>query len=223
MLTPTEFRSAIYLDFEGEGKKRDGTVPMPHMAGTLRPNATGGGGKYSCVFFKQCWKPASDGIPSSECLSFRDYFEILLSELKEKNCHLVYWTMHESMILETYLEPELYVRLAPYLVNLHPLAKTYASRRRSFGHQASAKGRSLEDFLGALYKKRNPYPPFPLGPAEACRRVDVATRKNMNWKHFSDKQKGYVKDLIAYNLGDCRSTWLIAKRIGNYYGSRKRL
>ena len=41
MLSPNEFRNAIYLDFEGEGKKRDGTVPMPHMAGFLRPNQKG--------------------------------------------------------------------------------------------------------------------------------------------------------------------------------------
>ena len=53
MLSPTEFRNAIYLDFEGEGKKASGLIPMPHMAGILRPNQTGGGGKYSCVFFKE--------------------------------------------------------------------------------------------------------------------------------------------------------------------------
>lgn len=221
MLTPTEFRSAIYLDFEGEGKKRDGTVPMPHMAGTLRPNATGGGGKYSCVFFNQYWKPASNGIPSSECLSFQDYFEILLSELEEKNCYLVYWTIHESMILETYLEPEIYVRLAPRMLNLHPTAKKYANRRRLFGRNESAKKRPLEDFLSAMYSKRYPYPPFPLGAAEACRRIDTASTHHKKWKKFSDKQKGYVKDLIAYNQGDCLSTWLIAKRLGNFYQSSK--
>lgn len=51
MLSPNEFRNAIYLDFEGEGKKRDGTVPMPHMAGFLRPNQKGKSGKYTCTFF----------------------------------------------------------------------------------------------------------------------------------------------------------------------------
>ena len=56
-LTPTEYRAAIYLDFEGEGKKRDGTIPAPHMAGFFRPNQTGTSGKYSCVFFSPSFFP----------------------------------------------------------------------------------------------------------------------------------------------------------------------
>ena len=44
MLSITEVRNAIYLDFEGEGKKADGLVPKPHMAGLFRPNPTGKGG-----------------------------------------------------------------------------------------------------------------------------------------------------------------------------------
>ena len=44
MLSINEVRNAIYLDFEGEGKKADGLVPKPHMAGLFRPNPTGKGG-----------------------------------------------------------------------------------------------------------------------------------------------------------------------------------
>ena len=78
-------------------------------------------------------------------------------------------------------------------------------------------GKLLEEFLAAMFKKRNPYPPFPLGAAEACRKIDKASKKYKKWKHWPDKEKGYVKDLIQYNIGDCRSTWLIAKRLGNAY------
>ena len=54
-----------------------------------------------------------------------------------------------------------------------------------------------------------------MGAAESCRRIDRACAKHKRWKHFSDKQKDYVKDLVAYNEGDCRSTWLIALKVGN--------
>ena len=217
MLSPTEFRNAIYLDFEGEGKRKDGSTPRPHMAGVLRPNQTGGGGKYSCVFFKDLWKPVSNGTPNSECNSFDGYFNNLLSELDKKNSHLIYWTIYEAMILEKYLDSELYNRLIPHLFNLHPPAKKYANRRNLFGPKSSAKGKPLEEFLAVMLKKRNPYPPFPLGAAEACRRIDKAAKGNKRWRPWTDKSKGYVKDLVQYNIGDCRSTWLIAKRLGNAY------
>ena len=38
-LTLVEYRAAIYLNFEGEGKK-EVTIPMPHMAGVTQHNQT---------------------------------------------------------------------------------------------------------------------------------------------------------------------------------------
>jgi hypothetical protein len=217
MLSPNEFRNAIYLDFEGEGRKRDGTVPMPHMAGLFRPNQTRKSGQYTCAFFKQSWKPASNGIKVAQCVTFDELFAELAIELEKKDGYLVYWTIHEQIILQEYLSDELYARLAPRLFNLHPIAKKYANRKRLFGSNMSAKKRTLEEFFAAMYSKRNPYPPFPLGAAEACRRIDKVCNTNNIWKRFSERQKAYVLDLVAYNQGDCRSTWLIAKRLGNFY------
>jgi len=219
MLSPSEFRNAIYLDFEGEGKKRDGTVPMPHMAGLLRPNQTGKSGKYTCVFFKQNWKPASNGIKVAQCVTFNDRFTELAIELEKKDSYLVYWTIHEQIIFQEYLSDELYARLAPRLFNLHPMARRYANRRRLFGPNEGAYRKTLEEFFAAMARKRNPYPPFPLGAAEACRRIDTACKNTKKWRNFSDKQKIYVEDLVTYNKGDCLSTWLIAKRLGNFYQS----
>jgi len=215
MLSPNEFRNAIYLDFEGEGKKRDGTVPMPHMAGFLRPNQKGKSGKYTCAFFRPNWKPVSNGIPGAQCITFDELFSELLIELEEKNSYLVYWTIHDEDMLKEHLSDELYARFAPRLFNLHPIAKKYANRKRIFGSNMNAKKRTLEEFFAAMYSKRNPYPPFPLGAAEACRRIDKVCNTNNRWTRFSEKQKAYARDLVAYNQGDCRSTWLIAKRLGN--------
>ena len=217
MLSPNEFRNAIYLDFEGEGKKRDGTVPMPHMAGFLRPNQKGKNGKYTCTFFRPNWKPASNGIKVAQCVTFNGLFSEIAIELEKNDGYLVYWTIHEQIIFQEYLSDELYARLAPRLFNLHPIAKKYANRKRLFGSNMSAKKRTLEEFFAAMYSKRNPYPPFPLGAAEACRRIDKVCNTNNRWERFSEKQKAYVRDLVAYNQGDCRSTWLIAKRLGNFY------
>ena len=223
MLTPTQYRNAIYLDFEGEGKKSNNKIPKPHMAGFFRPNPKRNSGKYNCIFFNKNWKAASNGIRAAGCEDFDTYFEMLAHELEEKDAYLVYWSIHEEVVLEKYLPRGLFDRLIPRLHNLHPIARRYANRKRIFGKNKSAKKKSLEEFFLAIYRKRNPYPPFPLGAAEACRRIDKACSKHKKWKQFSEKQKNYVKDLTTYNLGDCRSTWLIAKRLGNFYHKKEQL
>ena len=217
-LTAAEFKSAIYLDFEGRKSIADKKYPVPHMAGTFRPEPEGTCRKYQANFFKPEWAPAKNGgggKVSNE--SFQDFFCLLLKELEAHNRHLVYWTMHEEAIMQRHLSVKLWRRLEPYLYNLHPLAKAYMNRRKAFGAGTTAKGRPLEEFLAAMYKKRNPYPPLATGPSMLCQRIDRACARTQRWNKFTDVQKKYVKDLLAYNEGDCRSTWLIAKRIGNAF------
>jgi hypothetical protein len=220
--TPEELRNAIYLDFEGEGKKRDGTIPMPHMAGIFRPNITGTNGKYESIFFNKSWKPIYNHFyKTSKSLNFEEYFKELLKELEYKKCNLIIWTIHEKMILEEFLQNKTFAKINKYIYNIHPDARKYANRRRLFGMDGTAKRKSIEEMLEALYKRRNPFPPFPLGAAEACRRIDTACRRNTRWRSFSDQQKSYAKDLVAYNKGDCKSTWLIAKKVGNAQFKKK--
>ena len=218
LLSPSQFRNAIYLDFEGEGKKRDGSVPEPHMAGTFRPNKTGGGGKYTCVFFKPQWKLPSNGVARASIGTFDGYFESLTDELKATGCYLVYWSIHEDTILEKFLPSSIYKNLKPQMYNMHPQAKTHLNRYRKFGDKKTAKKKTLEECFQAIYPERQPYPLFLLGAAEACRRIDRACHKHNKWQNFSEKQKSYVKKLIEYNEGDCRSTWLIGRKIGNQPG-----
>lgn len=220
-LTPAEYRAAIYLDFEGEGKKSDGTIPAPHMAGFFRPNQAGTSGKYSCVFFSPLWKVVRNHFFKKAVITdFSDCFERLAREVLATGQHIVYWSIHEEVMLSKYLTPQLFNMIAPKLHNLHPIARKYAGRRQTFGQGESARKKSLEDFFKALYNKRNPYPPFPLGAAKACRMIDSACMTHKKWKNFSTKQKSCADELVQYNEGDCRSTWLIAKRMGNAYSSK---
>ena len=219
-LTAAEFRSAIYLDFEGRKSIAGEKYPMPHMAGVFNPNLKGTGGKYSSNFFKSDWKPAANGAGREVSNNnFQDFFAAMIEVLVGEDRYLVYWTVHEEVMLERHLTRNLWQRVKPYLFNLHPLARRYMNRRRGFGADKTARGRLLEEFLAAMYKKRQPYPPLPLGPSIVCQRIAAACARTKRWGNFTDVQKKYVKDLLAYNEGDCRSTWLIAKRVGNFYAS----
>jgi hypothetical protein len=220
--TAAQFRNAIYLDFEGRKSINDENFPLPHMAGFFRPNEKGKNGKYNAIFFKPDWQPACNGVfRRAEILNFQESFNLLLEELVARDSYLIYWTIHEEKILERHLTPKTFKTLKPRMYNLHPVARKYANRFRKFGRGESARGKSLEEFFATLVRKRSPMPPIDPKPAEVCNRIDRACAAHARWKHFSPKQKNYVKDLIAYNEGDCRSTWLIAKRLGNFYSYNK--
>jgi hypothetical protein len=212
-------RSAIYLDFEGVGKNRAGDVFLPHMAGLFSPNDKGKSGSYSCTFFSETWKVAARGIASATQTDFDIFVDDLIADLERRDCHLIFWTDHERMIFEKFLSAKVLNRLMPRLYNLHPIAKKYLNRFRKFGVDGTARGKTLEECFSAIYLKRHPYPPFPLGAAEACRRIDKGCETCSKWRHLSDKQKSYIKDLVAYNRGDCLSTWLVALRVGNYFAA----
>lgn len=206
-LNPEQYRSSIYIDFEGEGPIGQGPPPMPHMCGSFKPNPTGKNGKYSAVFFKELWKPAKNGVyRTAEICNFCDYFESLCDDASNNNSFIVYWSIHEETVLKKYLSQTLFSKIEKYLYNLHPIARRYARRTKKFGRNQTARGKSLEDFYEAMYRKRKPQPPIKPGPAKVCRQIDRACKNKKKWKSFTDRQKQYVNDLINYNQGDCRST-----------------
>jgi predicted RecB family nuclease len=153
-------------------------------------------------------------------MAFDAYFEALADTAFSENRYLIYWSQYEEKVVELFLPNRVLTRIKPHLYNLLPPARKYANRRRSFGVGGSASKKSLEEFFAALYRKRSPFPPLALGAAEVCRRLDKACAKTQRWSNFTDKQKKYAKDLLAYNQGDCRATWLIARRLGNALGKK---
>ena len=61
-------------------------------------------GKYNCIFFKEEWKPASNGIRTAEGETFESCFEGFCKELLDNDIYLVYWTDHERVVLQNYLQ-----------------------------------------------------------------------------------------------------------------------
>jgi hypothetical protein len=219
-LTPSEYRNAVFIDFEGRKSLNGEHYPLPYMAGVFRPRKKGKNGTYEAVFFKESWKPAANGSSGrARIADIESFTEELLEEISTEDKRVVHWTIHEKEILQRHLPASLFKQLEPFLYNVHPIARRYANRFRKFGVQQSAKGKTLEEFFSVLYQKRNPYPPLPLGPSIVCQRIDRACERTQRWRKFTDKQQEYVRDLLAYNEGDCRATWLIARRIGNFYAS----
>ncbi len=209
-------RNSIFIDFEGEGKKKDKTIPIPHMVGVFRPNGRGRSGKYQATFFREQWHPAVNGAggKATEC-QFEDFFKSLLLECQINSKLCIFWSIHELKVLERYLPKGLFDKLLIYTLNLLTDVRRYANIRRNRLLASGEKARKLDEFFQLYYRRRNPFPPISPGPAETCRQIDRACNSNKRWKNFSDKQKAYVKDLLAYNEGDVRCTWLLALKVSN--------
>ena len=154
-LSPAEYRKAVFIDFEGEGRNKARELKLPHMVGEFGPNQAGKGGKYHATYFRENWGPVKNGAYSaSSVLEFSEYFHDLALRLESENSFLVFWSIHEETVMQAFLSPALLKRLEPRLRNLHPIGRRYANRRQVFGLGNGARGRSLEEFFEAYYPGR---------------------------------------------------------------------
>ena len=129
-LTAQEYKSAIYIDFEGEGNSNNSTIRMPHMVGTYVPN--GESEKYSAVFFKVEWKPIDSGCRSSfntSIQAFEEYFDEILEKSRTENRKIIAWSSHEEKVLKMFLNASLFRELTSSLHNLLPPTKRYCSKK----------------------------------------------------------------------------------------------
>ena len=221
VLSPDDYSNAIYFDFEGEGwSSKTKSAPKPHMVGTFRPNATGRSGQYCAHLFRENWKPVANHLGDrGEVVEFESFFENLYNDASRSGSRLVHWSIYEETALKDHLTTATFRKIEPLLYNILPPARRYANRRKSFGPEETARNKTLEEFCSALLN-RGPFPPLALGAAKVCRKIDKACQTHRRWKHFSEAEKNHVKTFIAYNTGDCRASWLIAKRLGNAYAPR---
>jgi hypothetical protein len=211
-LNSNVIKNGIYLDFEGEGKKRNGYIPCPHMAGLYKPYKPGY--KYNVLFFKPDWKPVKSWHSNEQDKigDFTELMDTLIFEAEQENRVIFYWTIHEKFIIQTYA-PQLLERFENVSFNLHKPAKKFANRRGLLRDKTEKKG--LNQFI-ALLKSNSPLI-IACKPtaAEACRRIDNYVAKKKRWRHFTPEQKNVAIDLLRYNKDDCLAVLRLARKLGN--------
>lgn len=203
---------AIYLDFEGEGKRFDGTVPVPHMAGLYRPYL--GGYKYSALFFRESWKPVMShhSVSLDKCGDFTELLEMLINEAEVEGRSIIYWTIHEESMIERHA-PELFDRFLAVGLNLKKPAKTYVNRYK-LGLDATEK-KGLNQYLKVMKTSSPLIVECKPTAAEACRRLDAYAAKKKRWRTWTGEQKRIAKDLLRYNKDDCLGVLRIARKLAN--------
>ena len=102
VLSPDDYRNAIYFDFEGEGwSSKTKSAPKPHMVGTFRPNATGRSGQYCAHLFQENWKPVANHLGDrGQVVNFESFFQTLYSDVSRTGSRLIHWSIYEETALK---------------------------------------------------------------------------------------------------------------------------
>ena len=217
---PGTARRSIYVDFEGEGKNAGSRYPLPHMVGIFRPDPVrGGGGKYEAVFFREAWGAPVNGSREKSCIAgFAETIAGLIEEAKARDSLICFWSEHELGVIKANA-PELAAAFEAVGFNLLPPLRTIKNRYRWRLDKSSGKG--LNQYLELFLEKRPRVSEIQPGPAEACRRIDRACNAHARWRNWPETKKKYARNLISYNKEDCKSTWLLGRKLGNMSGGSR--
>ena len=219
---PGGYRFGIYLDFEGEGKKRDtDSAPLPHLAGVYRPNRSkSAGGSYACYFFRRSWSPVKNGCASTAIIiDFDCFLRSLISEAKSEQNTIYYWSNHELAMIEKYASTEVARDFKAVSQNSLRIAKRFANRRRIEIEEKHEKG--LNNFLSALAPKLPTVEETKPGAAESCRRIDSYCANARRWREWTNSQKEVARNLVSYNYEDCLALYRVTKKVAPSFTKRQ--
>ena len=220
--TSKEYGSGLYLDFEGEGKKRDAdSAPLPHLAGVYRPNRSkSAGDSYTCYFFRKSWSPVKNGCSSTATIiDFDCFLRSLVSEAKSEQKTIYYWSHHELAMIEKYASTEVARDFKAVSQNSLRIAKRFANRRRIDIEEKYEKG--LNNFLSALAPKLPTVEETKPGAAESCRRIDSYCANARRWREWTNSQKEVARNLVSYNYEDCLALYRVTKKVAPSFTKRQ--
>lgn len=216
----TSSKKHICIDFEGEGKKGDGSVPHPSILGALVPNIDGQGSQYFLWVFEKELTPLTRSpkiTGRSENRKVCSLEEAILDLIKladERECRLIAYSDHELNMVNMHLgqKSDARKRFEARFYNILPKSRALANRRR-----LNRKDNKLKTLLTALSPSHKWPPPPKIGVAEACRQLRTAGTKSKRWRKWSPKHQQMAEDLIAYNRGDCKAVWRLTNRVSSNY------
>lgn len=211
----------ICIDFEGEGRRRDHSIPHPSLLGALVPNADGRGNHYRLWVFEKELLPLTRSPQITGKAEYRRFctLEEAVAELVElaraRGCRLVAFSEHELKIIKAHLPEDSTVRklFVERFYNILPKARSLAKRRR-----LECPDVTLENLLGALSPNHKFPPPPECGAAEACRRLRKAGARSRRWGKWPERHQQIALELVAYNRGDCDAVRRLLNRVtANYH------
>ncbi|MDG2223153.1 MAG: hypothetical protein P8L85_17360 [Rubripirellula sp.] len=204
-LTPDRAKRALYIDFEGEGRRGNGEIPSPVMLGIYCRDRHP---TYCVQIIEPTLKPLVHAGVSSECFDcMESAINSLLAQAGSEDRDILYFSQHEQDMVNRFCSQLTANEFMARSGNAKLLLKRWVRRTgRPTCH-------SLDDYCKVI--DRLPYDAPKPSVAEAIRRLRKACCTAKRWRRIESKQRELAKQLFAYNKQDCLALHKLTKKAAN--------
>ena len=207
-ITWEQTKPMIVIDFEGEGKKEDGTTPDPILLGAWGPYGREGKMTYRAWLLDPLLAPVTKTrtIAGQRIVAtLEEALEEILDLAESRGLLIGSFSVHErDMIREK--APQLADRFEAVWTNILEMARRECRRLNRYQDQYS-----LENVIQALNVNVSPPVPPRRGAAEACRTVMRGAAHSRRWRRWTETQKEMARELIRYNREDVKVAWKVLR------------
>lgn len=216
-VTPEVAKRGIYIDFEGPGKKKDGSLQMPCFLGVLVAKT------FSQDFFEPEFKtvlkgrnPAPRPPATREITTLDSCMEELIERCRDEDRKMFAFSIAEEDLLEAFCSRDLVRRIesAKLLINakINPL-KRWRNKLHGGKRPHPEKLKSYFDLIN--YKLPQELIDEPVKPAKIIHAIRAAVGKTNYWSKLKDKTKNDWVRLLLYNYHDCKGLQRLTIKAAN--------
>lgn len=208
----------IYIDFEGEGRKRNGVCPQPSLLGTLVPSMKTGRVAYHCWLLESPLAPIANQeyrrlkslTQHARQCTFREAIRDICELANKRGGRIAAYSIHELQMVEENLSPRSKER--------KEFERLYFNAKLAAVELAALRGIELENnslstVMQSLVRRYKKTIPPELGAAETCRRLRQAGHQSPLWANWSDEDQLRAIGPLEYNRKDCHDLKQIMNRI----------
>ena len=215
ILTVEEAKRGIYIDFEGFGTTPgSGKIPEPHMLGAW---STG----FKKLFLLRerftplIHLPVRELWDECEVMNLEEAVIALTEWSKRENRLLLSFSIHEPKAILQYCSKGSVSSFMERFVN----AKITINKWHKQYRKGKPKGTSLKGYFKLV--KIDNQTPEAFSPAKSLRLIEKAVNKTRRWNKLDKKSKEEWKNLVLYNLHDCKGLHKLTVKSSNGLLARK--
>ncbi len=206
--TWVESKRAIVVDFEGEGKRTDGSIPTPILLGAWGPFGNNTRHTYKAWLLRPHLVPMTrprNLIGKRVVATIKEALEEILELAEKLSAPVAFYSEHELKIIRQEA-PTLEDRLVAISVNVRTIAKSECTNR-----SIKLEEYKLAHVIRALRVATKPSVPPKVTAAGACRIIEKGTAKSRRWKSWPENARAQARELLRYNKEDVITTYKLLR------------
>lgn len=223
-VTPEMAKRGIYIDFEGPGRKKDGSLQMPCFLGVLVEKVL-----WQDFFdptFETVLKgrnPAPKPRATREITTLDDCMEYLIEYCHEEDRKMFAYSIAEENLLQAFCSPGLVRRIASGNLLINAKVNPVKRWRNELHDGEKPDPETLKAYLELIgYTLPQELVDEPVKPAKIIRAIREAVDRTNRWKNLGDRVKQDWVRLLLYNYHVCRGLQRLTVKAANGLASRSK-